>query len=626
MRLVFILICISFFSFQGVYGQDLNINVPEKKGNPKLASDLNDIATVPVVSGKRIAQPQPGSKTSKRVVYEISDAETASKRPPSAQKTTTAVDDGKIVVIVVPEPGQNALSIDLDGLVQIGGDLLDESEHLLEMAFPPRQLIQATTVRGVGYLRRPIESISQSVVTEGASIVGATVSQQAGVKGTGVKVAIIDAGFEGALNSYLSGELPNFTYLDLTTSANFFSGGPHGTACAEIVHDVAPEASLVLIKVSTLLTEQNAVNWCISNGVQVISHSLGAPYAGYGDGKGDASALADLAAQNEILYVDAAGNNGDGDVYNGFWTDTDADGWHNFSVGVETIELVSISVGQKINVCLVWDDWSIGFNNSISFNDYDLYLLKADIFGNWSTVASSLATQPTYSNPIESITYTAGSSGPYAIAVRKAASATSKGFRLVLSAPDLSKFTAYSSNISSIIPPSDAYGALSVGAVAWNSNAIEGFSSQGPTLDGRVKPDIAAPDGVTTSTYAYGSLGFLGTSAATPHVAGAAALVKSANPQYTRTQLANALVASVVDLGAAGKDNVFGYGKLTLAQPATRLVVTQYPATTVNGLTMGSLVVSARNDNNVVDVNFNEFLTVSRGSGGGTLQHQCRTG
>jgi hypothetical protein len=618
MKTAFLILVLMSLVLQETPAQNLDIKPPDKTGNPKLGSDLNEIAAASMVSGKPSGFQIQGSKVSKLAIHEVSDAETASKQPQSALKVVSTVDDGKVVVIVVPEPGQNSTSIDIDGLVQIGGDLLDQSEHLLEMAIPPGQLNQATTVRGVGYLRRPIVPTRQSVVTEGASTIGATLSQQAGVKGKGVKVAIIDVEFEGALSSYLIGELPNFSFLDLTNSGNFFSGGPHGTACAEIVHDVAPEASLVLLKVSTLLSEQNAVNWCISNGVQIISHSLGFSSSGYGDGKGDASALADWADLNGILFVDAAGNRGDGDVYNGFWTDTDADGWHNFSVGVETIELASISVGDEITVTLVWDDWSIGFNKTVSYNNYDLYLLKADIFGNWSTVASSINTQP-YGNPAEKVIYTVASSGTYAVAVRKASSAISKGFRLILDTPDLRKFTAFSSTTSSIIPPSDAYGALSVGAIPWYSNAIENFSSQGPTLDGRVKPDLAAPDEVTTSTYSYGTLGFSGTSAAAPHVAGAAALIKSANPQYTRTQLANALLGSVVDLGTAGKDNVYGYGKLVLSQPATRLVVTQSPSTTVNGLTMGTLSLAAWNDGNVVDVNFNEIVTVSLGSGGGTL-------
>ncbi len=51
-----------------------------------------------------------------------------------------------------------------------------------------------------------------------------------------------------------------------------------------------------------------------------------------------------------------------------------------------------------------------------------------------------------------------------------------------------------------------------------------------------------------------------GTSMATPHVAGVAALIWSADPSWTNTQIRNALTATAQDLGAPGRDNLFGYG------------------------------------------------------------------
>lgn len=56
--------------------------------------------------------------------------------------------------------------------------------------------------------------------------------------------------------------------------------------------------------------------------------------------------------------------------------------------------------------------------------------------------------------------------------------------------------------------------------------------------------------------YAY----YDGTSMATPHVAGVAALVWSANPAWTNVQIRNALASTAEDLGAAGRDSSFGYG------------------------------------------------------------------
>ena len=59
---------------------------------------------------------------------------------------------------------------------------------------------------------------------------------------------------------------------------------------------------------------------------------------------------------------------------------------------------------------------------------------------------------------------------------------------------------------------------------------MEFFSSQGPTIDGRVKPDIAAIDGVSITGAGSFPVPFFGTSAASPHMGGIAALVLQSAP------------------------------------------------------------------------------------------------
>jgi subtilisin family serine protease len=51
-----------------------------------------------------------------------------------------------------------------------------------------------------------------------------------------------------------------------------------------------------------------------------------------------------------------------------------------------------------------------------------------------------------------------------------------------------------------------------------------------------------------------------GTSMATPHVSGVAALVWSANPSWTNAQIREALDSTAKDLGATGRDSAYGYG------------------------------------------------------------------
>ena len=128
----------------------------------------------------------------------------------------------------------------------------------------------------------------------------------------------------------------------------------------------------------------------------------------------------------------------------------------------------------------------------------------------------------------------------------------------------------YQTATGSVTEPGSSPDALAVGAACWRGTAIESFSSRGPTIGGVIKPDLTGPDRVSTKTYgAAGSTctaagGFPGTSAAAPHVAGAAALVKGAYPSFTADQVESYLEAQAQDLGTTGKDNIYGFGLLHL--------------------------------------------------------------
>ncbi|MFZ1753621.1 MAG: S8 family serine peptidase, partial [Caldilineaceae bacterium] len=65
---------------------------------------------------------------------------------------------------------------------------------------------------------------------------------------------------------------------------------------------------------------------------------------------------------------------------------------------------------------------------------------------------------------------------------------------------------------------------------------------------------------------------FSGTSAAAPHVAGAAALVKQAYPQASPAEIRAFLQGRALDVGAAGRDTQTGVGRLWLGTPPANLV------------------------------------------------------
>ncbi len=125
---------------------------------------------------------------------------------------------------------------------------------------------------------------------------------------------------------------------------------------------------------------------------------------------------------------------------------------------------------------------------------------------------------------------------------------------------------------STITPPknriSSAVNIFSVGAVDGNTPTypIASFSSRGPSIcpgpdSMTIKPEVSAP-GVNVRS-ATGTNGFRyldGTSMASPHVAGAIALLRQAAPFLTGTELKYYLYKSATDLGTVGEDNDYGKG------------------------------------------------------------------
>jgi serine protease len=122
---------------------------------------------------------------------------------------------------------------------------------------------------------------------------------------------------------------------------------------------------------------------------------------------------------------------------------------------------------------------------------------------------------------------------------------------------------------------------IAVGAVRYDE-VVADYSNRGLELDvvapgGDVGEDLNEDgygDGVLQETFRYSLAGqalgwgypfWEGTSMASPHVAGVAALIIAANPNYTPADVRNAIINTAVDLGDSGWDEVYGYGLLDAA-------------------------------------------------------------
>ena len=507
-----------------LWGQDLDVAPAKPVGPPNIESALWDLAA------------------------------------PSVAKPTRVKAGSDVVVILVPAEG-TAATIDTTALAALGVEILAQSKSLMRVSVPAAALRAVSELPSVAFVRRPYRPHVQQTFSEGLALIRALENHAAGAKGQGVKVAIIDGGFKGA--DKLLRDLPiRRWYRDYTRTGIYAGTDAHGTACAEIIHDVAPEAELYLYKVADEVDLENAKDRCIQNGVAIVNYSATWVNYGFGDGRGIICDIVNDAADNGILWVNAVGNYAQ-KHYMDFWRDSDADNRHDFAAGDDMVNFVDeIGIADAIRVTLTWDDWPI------TTADYDLYLYYQNAFGNIQEVDKSTDVQGEGGAPVEFLEYIALQEGTYGISVVRVGEAEPKKLRVWSWHHDIE----YPVPASSLGIPSDARGSLSVGAIhydQWDLGILASYSSRGPTADGRIKPDLVAPAGVATASYSADRFG--GTSAATPHVAGAAALLKSANPSLSRDDLWKALVESTVDLGAPGKDDSTGYGKLVLSVSAPQI-------------------------------------------------------
>ena len=516
-------------SYVPLWGQDLNFTPVKPDGPAKIQSALWELAV-----------------------------------PPAGKLARAEGVEDTVVVILVPQRGQGSASIDTSSMAALGVEVKARSKSLMRVSVPASSLLAVSELPGVSFVRRPFRPHAQQTRSEGRRLINAINNYNAGVRGQGVKVAVIDGGFKGA--NQLGSDMPaTWRYLDYTGEGIYAGDSVHGTACAEIIYDVAPEAELYLLKVDDLVDLENAKELCIRDGIDIINHSMSWYRTGIGDGKGLACDIVDDAADQGILWVNAAGNSANSH-YDQSWSDNDSDHWHNFE-GDDEVLTFEVEKGTEISIYLTWNDWPE------TSDDYDLYLYFTNSSGNLERVAATedqgldVQSGRRGHSPVEWIEYDAERSGEYHIAVSKRSAARSR--RLKIWSFNRNLDFEYSTPEGSIGIPADARGAMSVGAVhfdEYNLGRIADYSSRGPTFDGRIKPELVAPSGVSTASYGETGVyyGYAGTSASAPHVAGAAALIKSANPSYSRTQLWNALVAATVDAGSRGRDNTFGHGKLVL--------------------------------------------------------------
>ncbi len=490
----------------------------------------------------------------------------------------------RVVITVSEVSGENLDSLRAQGAVV---ETHDVRSGLVQAAVALSRIKNVAALPFVRSIRLPSYGRPNAQglrATEGEAIVRADAARQMfGVTGSGMRVGVVSDGISTIGLSTQTGDLPptelirdaNGLLVETrggVTGRSFrpdgslqgFLGFPvsEGTAMLEIVHDLAPGAQLFFAAISTDVEFVNAVRWLAeeaggpnarrgtAGGVDIIVNDFVFLDLGPLDGTNPPALAATAASEQGVAFFTSVGNSA-GEHYRALFSDPDGNTFHNFASADEGIRVRVPGLGS-LTVVLQWDDPSTG-----STNDYDIRLF--DSAGTPLSALGGTERQTGSQAPFELLNFVNGMTARD-IDIRienvqgRAAPRTLNVFVLGVSTPIDHNVPA-----GSVVSPADAKGVITVGAVnAATPSTIRSFSSQGPTLDGRLKPELVATDGVSTTVFGIG--GFVGTSAASPHAAAVGALLLSANPRLSPDQLQRSLEVAATDLGEPGADNVFGFG------------------------------------------------------------------
>jgi hypothetical protein len=448
-----------------------------------------------------------------------------------------------------------------------------------------------SALAGVRKIRQKMPAMTNVInASEGDATHGADESRSFfGVNGSGVKVCALSDGVDSLAALQASGDLPAVDVLPGQAGT-----GDEGSAMLEIIHDLAPGATLGF---ATAFTDepsfaQNILDLATDGCNVIVDDVIYFDESPFEDGP--VAQAVNTVTTAGVLYFSSAGNEGNSDdLTAGTWEgDFLASGaadpgplaganLHNFGDGGNSIlvefgggnpplliwaEHYDLATGQASTDFDIYDmdgglttifDASTDVQDGAGGDDFPIEFIGGGTFGGERLLIDKFAAGTTSSVPMFNLIVFRGELDDALVTggATRGHSASSAAFS-VAATPAGPSFDG--------VTPDGPFPGLFTAA-----NESESFSSDGPRrviLNGvtgaeltagnrtstggvvRQKPDITAADGVSTAAPGFNP--FYGTSAAAPHAAAIAALCMSGNPSITPAALRTALTSTAIDIEA----------------------------------------------------------------------------
>jgi hypothetical protein len=481
-------------------------------------------------------------------------------------------------------------------LQQLGMNRLSVSGRYVSGYLPISALPQAAALTQLRFARAVMARKSTGVVTSQGDIAQASDIARStfATDGSGVIVGVLSDSYNckgGAAADVTSGDLPaNVTVLQDETGCT--SGTDEGRAMMQIVHDVAPGAS------EAFYTAYNGTadfaNGIVALATQAHANVIADDVIYYAEPMFQDGVIAqavDTVKGMGVSYFSAAGNDAR-KSYESVFRNSGAKGFspnsvrHDFDpgTGTDTLMQVTIPANSQVVFVLQWDNPFFSVSGSPGAQtDMDILLYPLPLSASGRPITGA-TTNNVGGDAVEVFSYTntSSSSVSYQIAIEKVSGPDPGRIKLVYFGN--MTIDEYATNSSTSYGHPIASGGCGVGAARYSQTPAYGvsppsaeyFSSYGglsilfdtagsPVNEVRKKPCFVAPDGGNNTFFGSdyegdGYPNFFGTSAATPHAAGVAALLKSYVSTLTPDDIYQALGSTAIDMGATGFDNRTGYG------------------------------------------------------------------
>jgi|GEM_PF-1712495 len=493
--------------------------------------------------------------------------------------------DGRVMVSVTGSAGPAAARA-------VGARVLASFEQTSTVLVAPGRLAELAGQPGVSRVAPAVRPMPQDT-SEGVAASGAqhwADTGNVGNGGSGVKVGIVDLGFadlqaEIAAHHYddPDGNPVSVVYPAGQNHCADDSLSPHGTAVSEVVHQMAPRATLYLYCIDDNVGFSTAAAQAVAAGVKIVNSSLVFTAETRGDGyggSGSSERAVRTAREAGVLWIESSGNSAQ-DHWSGTLADGNGDGFVDLQSTVSQADEVALDAGYTGNVVLSWDQWPT--------SSLPVTLAVSEYNGNNAQIGPTAYLDQVPGDPpvleldISNVSGDPGYTGDvryFDVVVLVEPHTPALHYNLYyggdVSPSFLSGVDPARAATGSVLEPASSPWALAVGAAFRGNDTLEPFSSRGPTVDGRVKPDLLGYDGVSSNiseeessqydqdgNVVPGTTGFYGTSAAAPHVAGAAALVSAANPGMDASDLEDFLQRRA-DPAGNPPTNAEGFGLLQL--------------------------------------------------------------